>query len=279
MGGIWERSVGSIKYHLKRTMKDRILSFEEYTTVLSQIEAILNSRPTSPLSENPEDLVVSTPGHFLIGEALTAPIEMDYINTKQNRLSNWELCGRLKQEFWAKWSNEYISSLQKRSKLAEERRNLKVGDMVLLKEENTAPLFLPLGRVERIHRGDDEKVRVAEIFTKGRICKRPIVKLALLPISENTNNTNSDLMSVWYKENVVTKTNNDLSFKSSTQETNEKLSTNSSIEKSKEIITPHKTKTSDHLDTKSKENSICKHKKYNEKTNEVRRSNRKNRHR
>lgn len=144
MGGIWERGVGSIKYHLKRTVADRILTFEELSTVLSQIEAILNSRPISPLSENPEDLDILTPGHFLVGNALTAPIEPNLMQIKENRLSNWQMISRMRREFWEKWSNDYISKLQIRSKWQDVENNISVGDMVLLKEENTSPLQWPL---------------------------------------------------------------------------------------------------------------------------------------
>lgn len=170
MGGISKRAVGSIKYHLKRTVKDQVLSYEEFTTVLIQIKAILNSRRLSPMSENPEDLDVLTPGHFLVGTALTAPVESDHTNTEMNRLTNWELCGRLKQEFRTKWSNDYVTLLQKRGKWTEKQRDFKVGDMVLLKEENTAPLFWPLGRIERIYKGGDNSVRVAEVFTRSWHC-------------------------------------------------------------------------------------------------------------
>lgn len=94
MGGIWERGVGSIK--------DRILSYEELSTVLISIEAILNSRPISPLSEDPDDLDVLTPGHFLVGDAITAPIEPNLLELNENCLGRWELCSRLRQEFWEK---------------------------------------------------------------------------------------------------------------------------------------------------------------------------------
>lgn len=88
MEGIWERGVSSIKYHLKRTIGDTILSYVEFTTVLCQIEATLNSRPIAPLSENPEDLGVLTPGYFLFGTVLTAPVEGDHTNIELKRLSN-----------------------------------------------------------------------------------------------------------------------------------------------------------------------------------------------
>lgn len=79
MRGVWERGVGSIKYHLKRTIKDRILTYEQLSTVWIQIEAILNSRPITPLSGNPEDLDVLTPGHFLIGSRFERTCSTEFI--------------------------------------------------------------------------------------------------------------------------------------------------------------------------------------------------------
>lgn len=181
MGGIWERGIGSIKYHLKRTIKDRVLTYEQLSTVLIQIEAILNSRPITPLNENPDDLDVLTPGHFLVGAALTSPIEPNLKEIKENRLSDWQLCVRLKQEFWEKWGNDYISQLQLRSKWKNAQMNLAVGDMVLVKEENMAPMHWPLGRVMKIYPGKDDLVRVVDVLMKGKQFKRPIVKLAPLP--------------------------------------------------------------------------------------------------
>ncbi|XP_024868737.1 uncharacterized protein LOC112452653, partial [Temnothorax curvispinosus] len=61
MGGKWEAVVKSVKFHLRRTIGETLLTTEELTTLLTQIEAILNSRPLEPLSDDPEDVSALTP--------------------------------------------------------------------------------------------------------------------------------------------------------------------------------------------------------------------------
>jgi len=66
-GGLWEAGVKSVKHHLVRTVGTQKITFEEFSTLLAQIEAILNSRPLFKIENSLEDLEVLTPGHFLIG--------------------------------------------------------------------------------------------------------------------------------------------------------------------------------------------------------------------
>ncbi|GBN43220.1 hypothetical protein AVEN_238349-1, partial [Araneus ventricosus] len=71
-GGLWEAAVKSMKFHLRRAIGAQILIYEEFSTLLVQIEACLNSRPLVPVSSDPDDLSVITPANFLIGSTLDA---------------------------------------------------------------------------------------------------------------------------------------------------------------------------------------------------------------
>jgi hypothetical protein len=75
MGGIWEAGVKSCKHHFKRIVGNALLRYEELYTLLTLIESCLNSRPITPMSNDPHDLEALTPGNFLIGAPLTAPLE------------------------------------------------------------------------------------------------------------------------------------------------------------------------------------------------------------
>lgn len=109
-GGLWEAGVKSCKHHLRRVVGDPKLTFEEFSTVLTQIEAVLNSRPMSPLSTDPKDYLPLTPAHFLIGRPLTSPASEDINQIPATRLERLE---QLRQHFWTRWSKEYVSELQR----------------------------------------------------------------------------------------------------------------------------------------------------------------------
>jgi len=71
-GGLWEAAVRSAIRLLVRIMGAHIFTYEEFTTVLCRVEAILNSLPLTPESSDPHDLESITPGHFLICQPLLA---------------------------------------------------------------------------------------------------------------------------------------------------------------------------------------------------------------
>ena len=72
-GGLWELVVKSTKTHLKCVVSTVKLTFNELTTVLTQIEICLNSCLLTPINTADNDgIEVLTPGHFSVGKPLTA---------------------------------------------------------------------------------------------------------------------------------------------------------------------------------------------------------------
>jgi hypothetical protein len=63
LGGLWEASVKSMKYHLRRILGNNICTYEDLVTITSNIEARLNSRPLCTLPNDPSYSYLS-PGHF-----------------------------------------------------------------------------------------------------------------------------------------------------------------------------------------------------------------------
>ncbi|GFU63498.1 integrase catalytic domain-containing protein [Trichonephila clavipes] len=93
-GGLWEAGVKAFKFHLKRVVGNAHLTLEELITILCEIEAVLNSRPLTPLTSNFDDFEALTPGHFLVGRPLTSIVEAQITNINENQLSRWErFCG------------------------------------------------------------------------------------------------------------------------------------------------------------------------------------------
>jgi hypothetical protein len=106
MGGIWEAGIKSMKFHLRQVVGNAKLTFEEFYTLPCQAEAVLNSRPTCPLSNNPDNFHVLTPGHFLIGTSLLALRNHTLIDLASNRLSRWLLLQRMVQRLCKCWSHD-----------------------------------------------------------------------------------------------------------------------------------------------------------------------------
>ncbi|GBM26051.1 hypothetical protein AVEN_62016-1 [Araneus ventricosus] len=182
-GGLYEAGVKSFKYHFRRVMKNTKVSIEEILTIISQIEGILNSRPLTPLSCDPTDLSVLTAGHFLIGRPITSVVEPEIIDTPDNRLSRWQRTTKVVQFIWKRWHRDYLNHLQQRSKWQFEKNDLKIGSLVLLKEENIPPYKWVIGK--DVIPGSDGKIRVANVQTQSGLYRRGISKICVLPINSN----------------------------------------------------------------------------------------------
>lgn len=179
-GGLWEAGVKAVKHHLRRILGATLLTFEELATTLTQIEAILNSRPISPMSDNINDPQALTPGHFLIGEPMNAASD-PCVPQKISPLRRWQLLQQYTQHFWQRWRREYIVTLQQRYKWNTQHTNINIGSLALIIDDNTPPTKWPLGRIMELHPGKDGLIRVATIKTQTGLVKRPVNKIVIFP--------------------------------------------------------------------------------------------------
>lgn len=182
-GGLWESAIKSAKFHIARVVGNTTLTFEQFATIMAQIEAILNSRPISAMSNDPNDLTCLTPGHFLVGSSLMAYPDKDCSEIPENRLSLYQRLTQMQQGFWKRWSVDYLSLLQNRPKWLRSRNNIEVDQLVLLKEDNTPPLKWSLARVVQVLPSKDGRVRAVRLKTSQGEFVRPVTKVCPLPQS------------------------------------------------------------------------------------------------
>ena len=169
-GGIWEAGIKQMKTLLAKNLKPHLLRFEELYTVLCEVEAILNSRPLAPISEDDANSVL-TPAHFLTGRPLLATPILEVPETKISNLRRWKLVSRLQNDLWDTWIKRYINTLHQRGKWNDNKgKTLKQGDLVYVKDDTLkSPLRLwPIARVTEVYPGDDGQVRAAKIRCGSR---------------------------------------------------------------------------------------------------------------
>lgn len=169
-----------MKDHLKLVVASVKLTFEEFTTILTQIESCLNSRPLVPLACDDDGVDVLTHGHFLIERPLESLPDPAFSYRSISLLCRWHLCQNLVRHFWHRWSSEYLASLRKYTKWRHPSRNASIGDVVILQEDNLVPAKWPLARVVQVHEGKDGLVRVVTLKTQTGTYKRPVHVIALL---------------------------------------------------------------------------------------------------
>ena len=147
-------------------------------------EACLNSRPLTVLTDDPTDLDFLSPSHFLIQRSSFIVPEGDVTNDNIPAGKCWLLISQLTQHFWARWSNEYLMSLQSRRKWRQPQTPITVGELVFIRSELTPPAKRPIARVTAIHPGSDGITWVVDLRTATTTLRRPIAKVVRLHPAE-----------------------------------------------------------------------------------------------
>lgn len=195
-GGVWERQIRTVRNVLRMTTDlSKGLRDASLRTLFYEAMAIVNSRPlTVNTLCHPNGPQPLTPNHLLTmktTQPLPPPghfVPEDVYSKKQ-----WRQVQYLAEQFWSRWRKEYLASITLRQRWHKPQRNIHVGDIVLLKNDDAFRNEWKMGRVleampgndglvrrVRLQLGDRRPICSSEQQTKASVVERPIQKLVVL---------------------------------------------------------------------------------------------------
>ena len=186
-GGVWERCIRTARKILQALLQMQTVDDESLSTLLCEVESIMNSGPLTTVSTDQRDLEALTPNHLLLLQADTQLPPGLFSEEDCFSCRRWKQVQYLSNIFWRRWSNEYLPQLQIRQKWLRKRRNLPVGDVVLVSADNSPCNTWPLGRVLKVHSDNKGIVRRVTVKTISGILERPVDKLCLLLRNKDRN--------------------------------------------------------------------------------------------
>ena len=180
-GGIWERLIRTTRKFLYSVMSHQNfrLDDEALQTLFCEIENILNNRPLTRASKNPNDLEALTPNHILLLKS-QGSIPLGAFNKGDMYVRRrWRQVQHIADQFWKRWPTEYLHTLQERQRWLKVKRNISIGDIVLIVDNNPRCSWA-LGRVIATRPDKKGYVRTVSVKTKVNILQRPMHKLCLI---------------------------------------------------------------------------------------------------
>lgn len=196
MGGFYERLVGLVKRSLRKTLGKLCLNEIQLQTLLTEIEAVINTRPMMYLDDDINSWSAITPAHFLslnpnIGIVFNVKDDKDpdYVPASdcspdyQKLLKSWKKGHKHLESFWKMWREGYLLSLRERYQTGlkhprgESQLTPKLGDVVLIKEKLPRGTWR-LGKIHKLNISKDGQVRSAEVMLASKfIIKRALSEL------------------------------------------------------------------------------------------------------
>jgi hypothetical protein len=160
-GGWWERLIRSVKDLLRKMLGRARLTYDELRTCLASVEATMNSRPLTTVTEDPEDLIPLTPMMFTRTVLLSRFPESQEISPRELQ-KRFKWVQDLKKDLQARFRKEYLALLVQKGS---ERKSdpPKVGDVVLVGSDDRKRFEWPLGRIVELIPGKDGHVRTAKV--------------------------------------------------------------------------------------------------------------------
>ena len=182
-GGIWEAMVKVVKSSLKKSVGTRALDKNELHTTLIEIEACVNSRPLTFVGDDLSSGQPLTPSHLLLGRGsfLKNNGSSEILSTDQTVRSHAQEAASRADVFWQRWQDEYLKQLPLPS-FRGTRGAVKVGSIVLIREDNCPRLRWPLGIIDEMKTGRDGICRTVKVRTLSGTLLRSVQRIHVLEL-------------------------------------------------------------------------------------------------
>ena len=115
-GGVWERCIRTIRKVMSALLKEQVLDGEGLATLMCELEAIVNGRPLTQVSDDPRDVEALTPNHLLLLRSGTTLPPGVFGKEDVYSRRRWLQVQYLSDVFWRGWLKEYLPTLQERQK-------------------------------------------------------------------------------------------------------------------------------------------------------------------
>ena len=172
MGGVWERLIRSVKNALKVILNKQVTRDEVLVTIFAEIKHLINSRPLTKVSSDPKDYKALTPNHFLIGSSSGSVNFHGHTTNTFNFRKQWRVAQHYTNLFWTRWLREYVPTLLARQKWLQKDDPLKIGDIVLIVDDQAPRNVWRKALVVKIFPNEDGQVRSAEVRTASGVLIR-----------------------------------------------------------------------------------------------------------
>jgi len=183
-GAVYERLIRSFRKIFNGVAREQRLTDETLATLACKVEAILNSRPLTTVSDDVNDLEPLTPNHLLLLKAPNSLPPGVFQNGYLHSRKLWRQVQYLANLFWSRWVKEYAPTLQTRQRWTRSKPNLAPEGLVLVCDSSLPRGTWPMGRILDVFSDSAGHVRTAKVKTKDTTLVRPITKLVLLLAQE-----------------------------------------------------------------------------------------------
>ena len=177
-GGQWrngstEAFVKKFKMSFSHLYKDTRLNYAELNSAVKRIANVLNDRPVSAqrsrsFADDEEFLTPLTPNMLLTGRSRNPPCSLS--TDEENPQIRQSYLAELESAWWYQYKVQYFESLLPTRKWLEAKRNLHIGDIVLIQyAAKSMPGTYRLGKVVNVETDPDGLVRTCTVLY--HLCK------------------------------------------------------------------------------------------------------------